>query len=402
MSASRTIVIAGAGIGGLTLALHVAKLGFRAVVLERAEELTEVGAGIQLSPNAMRVLVRLGLGDALAAVAKKPAFIEIHNGRSGSKLTTIPLGEQVEKTFGAPYFVIHRADLQQVLYDAAKREPDISIELGLSFVDAAGHANGITVSCDRTFEPEEIRGVGLIGADGVWSRVRRRVIGGPEPVYTNRTAWRATIPVLSAPPAINPHATGLWLGRDAHLVHYPISAGRKVNIVAVVQDDWKEEDWSAEGEPAWLLERFATWAPAVRDLLRTPDRWLKWALCGVDPAFTWSDGPVTLLGDAAHAMLPFLAQGGAMAIEDAAVLASCLAAKSNDIPAAFRDYEAARKGRVTRVVREAAENGRIYHWSGPAAVARDLMLRSASPLKLLSRYDWLYSWQPPALPELDG
>ncbi|MEZ5841086.1 MAG: FAD-dependent oxidoreductase [Hyphomicrobiales bacterium] len=392
MATTRTIVIAGAGIGGLSAALMLARRGFRVAVLERSRELAEVGAGIQLSPNALKPLYELGLGPALEEAAVRPERIEIRGAANGGLLATIPLAAEIERRHGAPYLVIHRADIQRILHDAACSDPDISVELGVSFIDAINHANGVTVTADRDFEPIEYRGLALIGADGVWSRVRRRVIGGPEPVYTNRTAWRATIPAEALPAGLSRDATGLWLGRDAHLVHYPISGGRQINIVAVVADDWQEEDWSAEGDANWLATRFERWAAPAQALLATPERWLKWALCGVDPDFDWTERSITLVGDAAHAMLPFLAQGGAMAIEDAAVLARELADPSTDIPAALARYEIARKPRVTRVVREAAENGRVYHWSGPAALARNLVLRNSSPEKLVSRYDWLYGW----------
>ncbi|HOV02826.1 MAG TPA: FAD-dependent monooxygenase [Kaistiaceae bacterium] len=393
MAATRTIIIAGAGIGGLTAALMLARSGFRVAVLERARELSEVGAGIQLSPNALRPLYELGLGPALEAAAVRPERIEIRKASNARLLATIPLADEIERRHGAPYLVIHRADLQRILYEAACEDPDIRVELGVSFIDAVSHANGITVTADRDFEPIEYRGLGLIGADGVWSRVRRRVIGGPEPVYTQRTAWRATIPAKKMPAGLPRDATGLWLGREAHLVHYPISAGREINIVAVVVDDWQEEDWSAPGDASWLATRFEAWAEAPRELLSLPDRWLKWALCGVDPDFDWSDKATTLLGDAAHAMLPFLAQGGAMAIEDATVLARRLASAKDSVAEVFAAYEAERKPRVVRVVREAAENGRVYHWSGPAALARNMALRHSSPEKLISRYDWLYGWK---------
>ena len=404
MSRPLPLVIAGAGIGGLGLALQLAARGRRAIVLEQAERLTEVGAGIQLSPNATRLLHDLGLAEGLERVAVRPTRISLRLAGSGREITSIPLGADLAARHGAPYLVVHRADLQQLLHERAQESANIEIRLGTTVTgaettgttekDETGKGT-VTVSALAGARSLEIVGAGLVGADGVWSRIRRDHLGGPEPSYSGRTAWRATFPADALPPDIDGSATGLWLGANAHLVHYPVAAGRSVNIVAIVEEpDWREERWSAPGERQWLRARFAAWAPLARRLIDIPDRWLKWALCGVDPDFPWSRGPVTLLGDAAHAMLPFLAQGGAMAIEDGRVLADRIAAGHEPFESVFRDYERIRKPRVRRVARTAAANGRSYHLAGAAALARNMVLAASPPAALISRYDWLYGWKP--------
>ncbi|MCC2113682.1 MAG: FAD-dependent monooxygenase [Hyphomicrobiales bacterium] len=376
----------------MTLSLHLSSIGCPAIIVERQTELREVGAGIQLSPNATRLLYEVGLGEELAKHAVCPSHISIRLAQSGREIATIPLGQAIIDRYGSPYMVIHRGDLQSVLLKAVKANRDIKLHFDAPVIDILTGNDGALIVSERNGQPADYSGAGLVGADGVWSTVRRKGVGGPEPVYSGRTAWRATISADDVPKGIDALATNLWLGAGAHLVHYPIAAGRKINIVAIVTETgWHEQGWSVEGDPKWLADRFADWAPIARQLLDRPDKWLKWALCGVDPDFNWTKGPITLLGDSAHAMLPFVAQGGAMAIEDAAVLADCVAG-GDLVPTAFRKYESLRKPRVSRVSRTAAENGRTYHLSGPTALARNMVLASLPAQSLLARFDWLYGW----------
>ena len=388
---TRTIAIAGAGIGGLAAALSLARVGIRVVLLERAETLREVGAGLQISPNASRILIDLGLGRALDAVAVRPTAIAIYEARSGRELNRIDLAAAAER-HGAPYWSIHRADLQGALADAAEAEPLIDLRLGTSFANAVETEAGVTLTL-RTDTGEETLGAdALIGADGVWSAVRRTALGIPGAAFTGRTAWRAVVPIEAVPDRYR-RSGGLWIGPDAHLVHYPVHAGSQVNMVAVVKDDWHEEGWNAPGDPAFLKSRFAAWAPAARDLLGLTDDWLKWALCGMPAAGSpWRRGRIALLGDAAHAMLPFVAQGAAMSIEDGAVLAGELASGA-DIETALAAYERRRRPRVERIVATALENDRLYHAGGPLAFARDASLKLLPSRLFLARYDWIYGWR---------
>jgi salicylate hydroxylase len=399
VATSRTIIIAGAGIGGLTAALALAQRGFRIILVDQTARLEETGAGIQLSPNATRVLCDLGLEARLKTRAIAPEAVEVASG-AGARLARIPLGETVVKRHGAPYWAIHRGDLQTVLAEAAHGHPDITIKLGSRLEDFVLHPNGISVACRRGADAADERGIALVGADGLWSTLRPRLGHEQTPVFRERTAWRALIPAAEVEPDFRRNVVRLWLGPDAHLVHYPVKAGTLINVIAIVGDRWAEPGWSAAGEREDLLAGFPRerWAAAPRSLVERPQHWLKWALYDLAPLKRLrgrhAAQPVTLLGDAAHPMLPFLAQGAAMAIEDAAVLAACLARAGDDLAAGMRRYEAARRSRTRKVQRAARRNGAVYHHAGAKAAMRNLYMRAVGGQGLLRRYDWLYGWRP--------
>jgi len=389
------VVIAGAGIGGLSAALALAAAGHRVLVVEKAGVLVEVGAGLQLSPNACRVLDDLGVLDSLRPHAVAPRNIRIGSGRTGREIAKIELGDRITARHGAPYLVVHRADLQKALFDRAMTRDRIDIRLDSEVIDTGDTPDG-TLQCHIRSGAviAAVPARALIGADGVWSAIRGRVPGHRQANYTGLTAYRATLPAETVAGDLMAD-TGLWLGPNAHLVHYPIRAGREFNLVALVPETWTEEGWSAAADRATLLDHVRNWAPNVRSLLERPEAWLKWALCGVDAGGPWTGGRIALLGDAAHAMLPFAAQGAAMAIEDAAVLAHVLPPDAADIPAALKAYEATRRQRVKKVQETAAENGRIYHLGGPLAIGRDTVMRLMPPDRLSARQDWIYGWTPP-------
>ncbi|MTV12061.1 MULTISPECIES: FAD-dependent monooxygenase [Bradyrhizobium] len=399
MALTRTVIVAGAGIGGLTASLTLAAQGFRVIVLEKAERLEEAGAGIQLSPNASRILVELGLKEPLARRAVTPESVNILSARAGGEIARMPLGQAAEFRAGAPYWVIHRADLQAALQAAASDHPDIDLRLGCQFEDVTKHARGLTVVQRHGNSRQEELAVALIGADGIWSSVRGHLFPDVQPQFSGLIAWRGTLDATALPHEYTAPRVQLWMGPDAHLVAYPISAGRQVNVVAIVSGTWNRPGWSEPGDINEIKAAFATarWPATARMLIGAVDGWRKWALFTLPDLGRWSEGAVTLLGDAAHAMLPFAAQGAGMAIEDAAVLAKALSDSTGEntagIPAALKRYARMRRGRVLKVQRLARQQGRIYHLGGPAAIARDLAIRAIGPERMLARQDWIYDWR---------
>ena len=399
MAVSRTIVVAGAGIGGLTAALALAAKGFRVVVLEKAERLEEAGAGLQLSPNASRVLIDLGLQPRLASRAVTPDAISIVSARSGGELVRLPLGEAATFRAGAPYWVVHRADLQSALEAQVNDNPDIELRLGCQFEDVVTHAKGLTVGQRNGITRHQERALALIGADGIWSTVRHQLFPQVQPQFAGLIAWRGTIEATQLPREYASRRVQLWMGSNAHLIAYPISGGRQINIVAIVPGTWNRPGWSAPGDALEIKNAFAPsdWPGPARMTIGVVDGWRKWALFTVPDGGAWTDGAMALLGDAAHAMLPFAAQGAAMAIEDAAVLAKCLGESQGEnaaaIAAALQRYAGLRRSRVMQMQRTARRNGRIYHLGGAAALARDLVIRAMGAQRMLARQDWIYEWR---------
>jgi salicylate hydroxylase len=395
---SRTVIIAGAGIGGLTAALALARNGFRALVLEQAERLEETGAGIQLSPNATRILIDLGLADRLQPHVVAPTAIRVLGGRSGREIVRIPLGAGAAQRYGAPYWVIHRGDLQAALSDAAVQDLNIVLRLGMSMEDFATHPHGVTISARGATGLWTEHGHAVIAADGLWSAARARIASRTPPHFAGRTAWRALVPAAQLAPEFREPLVHLWLGHDAHLVHYPVKGGKLVNVVVITADDWSGPGWSEPASRVDLLARLSSrrWAPQAHSVFRAPDAWLKWALYETEPLASFARGAAALLGDAAHAMLPFLAQGAAMAIEDAAVAAQCLARMPDDPAAAWESYSAIRRRRTRKVQWLAARNGKRYHRAGAAAMLRNTAMRLLGGERLLQNYDWLYDWRSPA------
>jgi salicylate hydroxylase len=400
LAASRSVIISGAGIGGLTAALTLARAGFRPIVLEQAARLEETGAGIQLPPNATRILTELGLAERLAPHVVAPEALRIMQAHSGDELAAVPLGAHAQARYGAPYWAIHRADLQAALLAAVREDPDVALRLGHRVEDATAHEHGVTVVVRRSAERLEERGIAMIAAEGLWSPTRARLGHAAQPAFQNRTAWRALVPADALPGRFRSPVVHLWLGRHAHLVHYPLKAGALINIVAIVRDEWNGTGWSEPGSRDALLEHFPkwVWCAAARTVVEAPQQWQKWALFDLPPLARWGRGPVTLLGDAAHPMLPFLAQGAAIAVEDAAVLADCLVGSADAPAAALRRYEGLRRDRTARVQRAGRNNSRRYHATGLEASVRNLALRTMGGAWLRGRYDWLYDWRAPELP----
>jgi salicylate hydroxylase len=397
------VAVGGGGIGGLAASLLLSRAGLEVTLIEKRPRLEEEGAGLQLSPNASRILIEAGLGPALLRNATAPACVRMRRAGDGREIATVPLGDHAGQRYGAPYLVIHRADLAGALDEAVRREERVTLELGCEALSASSNGEGVTLALARAGGVEErLDASALVVADGVWGRLNA---SGP-PRFSGFTAWRGLAPAGAVPAFARDQEVGLWLGPRAHLVHYPIRGGDKINIVAVVEDRDPQEGWSRPAEPERLAASFAGFSGTARVLISCVPQWRIWSLFDREPLRRWGEGPITLLGDAAHPMLPFLAQGAAMAIEDAATLAAELAPIAASRPSASRSdiadaitmafgrYEEARMARTARVQREARRNALAYHAVWPISAARNLILSASSNESLLARYDWLYGWRP--------
>lgn len=365
----RKVLIAGGGLGGMTAALCLARRGFEVDVFEQAPAIAEMGAGIQLSPNCTRVLHQLGLADALHAVCSVPNGVEIRHWRDGNVIAALPLGAFVRRKFGYPYYHAHRADLMDILKNAAGGHRNIVVRAGARVDAIQQQRDGVVVEAAR----EHHRGDVLVGADGIHSLVRESLFGPDASRFTGNIAWRALIPTQALPEGLVRPVATVWWGPGKHFVHYYVRGGELVNCVCVVEKEgWEEESWTIQGELAELKNDFHDWHETVTTLIDNiaPESCFKWALFDRDPMQHWSRDNVTLLGDACHATLPFLAQGAAMAIEDAAVLADCLAVEEDNVAALVR-YESLRKERTARVQRASRRNARVFHMSGLLARLRN-------------------------------
>jgi salicylate hydroxylase len=395
-------LIAGAGVGGLTAAIALARRGWRVTLLERRDGQEEIGAGLQLSPNASAILGDLGLLPALIDSGLTPDAVRIRRARDGAELARLPLAD-AEARWGAPYLAVHRADLIAALRGAALAEANVSFHpqtalAGFDQTPSGVQAAGLRGPMRLSFSADC-----LIGADGVRSFVRARdaaLRGRPDdlPKRAHYVAWRTLVPAASVAADMRQPESSLWLGPGAHLVHYPLRGGSLINVVAVVdakqQLDDKADLWSQAGDPAWIAARFARWVPQIRALIAAATDWRIWPLVERAARPSWSNGRIALLGDAAHAMLPFLAQGAAQAIEDAAALAATLAPDA-DVVGGLAAYSAARAARAARVQSESRRQARRYHLGAPASLVRDMVLRGLGTARLTARYDWLYGARTP-------
>ncbi|MBI1867654.1 MAG: FAD-dependent monooxygenase [Methylocystis sp.] len=392
---SPPIVIAGAGLGGLAAALCLAKSGRRTLVIERAQTIEEVGAGLQISPNAGRILQNLGLGQALQAIGLEPKAFRIRRAQDGQTLARLPLDEAPAR-WGASFRVFHRADLQNALLDQARRIGDISIRTGVKCVDFTQTADALDIRVRTEQGPETLTAAALVGADGLRSSVRAhmRFGEGDDPVYSGHTAWRALIPADAAPACLRERETQLWMGPGAHVVHYPLRDASIISAVAIVEDGLAEESGrsilSLTGEALTHTIGFERWHADLRALIEAGASWRRWPLFGRPELPRWSKGRVTLLGDAAHPMLPFLAQGAAQAIEDAAALGRALEAEGRSVETALEAYQAARMQRAAQVLRRSRAQGYYFHLRGAAAQARDFAIRALGGRGMLARNAWLY------------
>lgn len=388
-------LIVGGGIGGLATALALARIGWPSVVAERRDQWSEAGAGIQLSPNGTRVLRQLGVAERLAPQAARPREIVVRDADTARVLQRLPLGDWIEARHGDPYWLVHRRDLQAALVAAVAAEPLITVLQGFEGNAFDSGPSGVRL---RTREGRALEGAMLIAADGVFSRIRQQLFAPRAPRFSGWTAARTVVNasrVTNGASVIAPDATGVWLAPNAHIVHYPVRAGREIAVVVVRNEAWHAHGWSDPVNADEMELALQKAAPAFAAALGSGHAWRRWALFETEPLAHWSKGRATLLGDAAHPTLPFLAQGGVLALEDAATLATALAGATTDaaIPGALAAYEAARADRSRRVVATARRNGMIFHLSGPAAIARNTAMRLLPGTRVMAHYDWVYGWQ---------
>lgn len=385
------ILIAGAGIGGLAAALALARRGHPSIVLEKRPEAPEDGAGIQLGPNGTRILSELGVAPHLTRLVAEPEGLSVMDGLTGTRLTRMPLGRDIAGRHGSPYWVLHRADLHGALRAAVAQEPRITLKGGHEVKTARNAGAEVVVSLGNGSEE---RGRLLIAADGVWSAVRTQVLKAPPLQFTGKCAMRAVIPAERLPTELSARDVTIWLRPSAHVVHYPVRAGREIAIVAIFDDKALGETWAGSVDLATVAARTATFPDVLRRLLDAPTLWRQWSLYAPTGPIPWIDDRIALLGDAAHPPLPFLAQGGVMALEDAVVLARLLDGASDaDVPARLLQYERLRRPRTSRVIETSGRNGRIYHLDGLARISRNAVLKVTPPARLIGSYDWVYGWR---------
>jgi len=385
----KDILVAGGGIGGLAAAYALAHKGAQVTLLEQSSEFGEVGAGIQLGPNVVRILEAWGLGEALRGVAAFPECLRVRNAMNGAVLGELPMGQAMVQRYGASYVTIARADMHGLLLDAVRRQGKVHLRLSseVTRVDQDEQTVRVQTLTQNFHAPV------LVGADGVWSRLRKEVVDDGAPRVTGHLAFRALVPQADLPAKLRSKVVTAWLGRDFHVVQYPVRRGEWLNVVAIVHGHvyGDPKHWDHSANAAELRTRLAGATKALRDLVHAIPNWRLWALSDRPPMRSASEharGRIALLGDAAHPMRPYLAQGAGMAIEDADTLARVLDANPDDVPAALRSYANLRWQRNARVQARAIRNGEIFHLRGPMQVGRDLSLRLLGE-KLLD-VPWLY------------
>ena len=390
------IAVIGGGIGGLTTALALLNRGLDVEVYEQAARLGELGAGIQISPNGTRILHALGLEAALAAIQVPPLRKEIRHWRTGRTWNWYDLGATTQQRYGFPHVLLHRGDLHAMLVDGVRRLKPDAIHLTSRCIDVVQSADHAEVRCENG---DAMRAAYVIGADGIHSKIRERLFGPSRPEFTGCVAWRAVVPMERLPADVATMVSTNWLGPRGHLLHYPIRGGELLNLLAMVErDDWQVESWTVQGTTAELAHDFSGWHADVQTIIQNVDTPYKWALMVRGPMESWSKGRVTLLGDACHPTLPFLGQGGVMAIEDAYVVAACLKKYFDDPAAAFGRYEDIRRERTSAVVRKSHANRRQAF--NPVLADQEAVVSVAEEWQQTlarERLDWLYTYDATAI-----
>jgi salicylate hydroxylase len=384
---SAPFLISGGGIGGLITAYALAHQGFPVRVFEQSPEFKEVGAGIQLGPNIFRVLEKLGLKEAVLADAHVPPGMEMRDAVTGDLVTQIPLGQACIDRFGEPYAVTHRADIHGAFLKACQGSNLVTLETSRRVDSFKDHGDHVTVTLNNG---ETVTGRALIACDGMWSQIRESLVGDGKPRVSGHIAYRAVLKREDVPDDLWRPDVVLWAGPRTHFVHYPLRRGELYNLVAVFHSDHYEEGWNAEGSKEVMWEHFKMQAPQVLRMLERIETWRMWVLCDREPVKNWTKGNITLLGDAAHPMLQYLAQGACMATEDAVTLAEKVAASPDDLPRAFQAYQQARYLRTGRTQIMARVYGEFYHARGVAAELRNMALGGRTQQESYDGIAWLY------------
>jgi salicylate hydroxylase len=389
----KQVVIAGGGIGGLAAAVACAQRGVPVQLLERAAQLSEVGAGIQIGPNVTRILQAWGLGAVLAQVAAFPKFLQARDAHTGQVLGSLRLGERAQALYGAPYATIHRADLQSLLH-AAAQAAGVDVRLNQTVKGWRETPEGLQVD---TANGASLKASALIGADGVWSAVRQQLLGDAPARFTGHLAYRALVAQADLPAHLRSDQVTVWMGPRLHVVHYPVRSGQWLNLVAIVhgfkpEQAQEAQGWDQAGHTQALMQAMGAVGRDLHERLASVPAWRQWALHDREPMSAPSQmaqGRVALLGDAAHPMRPYLAQGAGMAIEDAQVLAQSLSTGSASVVQQLQAYAVQRWARNARVQTRAIRNGHIFHATGPVALGRNLSMRLMG--ERVMDVPWLYA-----------
>jgi 3-hydroxybenzoate 6-monooxygenase len=384
-----SVVIVGGGIGGMAAALALARLGIRIKVLEQSDVIGEIGAGIQLAPNAFAALDALGVGEHARKRAVFTDKLVMMDAVDGSEVGTFPVDERFRARFGNPYAVIHRADIHTAILEAVQQSPLIEFFTSSRVIDMVQDGNQVTVMDSRG---RQHTANAVIGCDGVKSVVREKLIGD-EARVSGHVVYRAVVPLADMPEDLRINAPVVWAGPNCHLVHYPMRGGTQYNLVVTFHSRDRETWGVRDGSKAEVLSYFSGIGERPRQLLEAPTSWRRWSTADRDPIASWSRGRVTLLGDAAHPMLQYLAQGACMAIEDAVTLGEAIKQSGFDLDAAFKLYEKVRIPRTARVVLSAREMGRIYHAKGVERLVRNSLWKGRSADGFYDALDWLYGWR---------
>jgi len=390
------IIIAGAGIAGLSAGLALAKKGFFVEILEANRAPQEVGAGLQLASNATRILENLGLLGACQKLGVEPDTLCLNDGKAGTTRLNIPLKEIAKRRWQSPYLSIHRADLQRVLLEAAQNNTFIALLFNHRLTSQRSDTDGVVVTVKTEGLKKELKTGFLVGCDGVWSALRQSSPNHDKSTFSGFIAWRTTVDASSVPQALiktnnSVRSINVWMGAHNHLVAYPIQSGRAYNFVAITRGRNPGETWSRQGDKSALIQLFNGWNATILDFFQSVDNWTYWPLFAMTPIKFSQSERVVYLGDTAHSFLPFAAQGAAMAIEDAATLSEALVL---DLPLAeaVNLFSSARQKRVAAVSKRGNFNGFVYHLAGPMAVARNLVMKMRPAESFMAGLDWLYSF----------